>query len=163
LQFSRDRWKDILLVGELTNSNRSLALFLAIAFGVSGVVGLSVYLEGGLNTPLTFPALVLMMFSPGLATVAVTKLVTHQNLKDQGLSKSKPLFYILGWVYPLLFVFVGLVFVSLLRTTTIDFSSLQSRLLESPQLNNPTLVAVLIGTFTEILLTISVVRPLSFS
>jgi membrane protease YdiL (CAAX protease family) len=136
----------VLQVGELTSSNRSLALFLAIAFGVSGVVGLTIYLAGGLNTPLTFPAVVLMMFSPGLGTVAVTKLVTHQNWKDQGLSKSKPLFYILGWAYPLLFVSLGLGFVYLLRTTTIDFSNVQRRLLESPQLNNPALLTVLLLT-----------------
>jgi membrane protease YdiL (CAAX protease family) len=144
--FTRHGRKGAFLAGELTNFNRSLALFLAIAFGTSGVVGLSIHLSGGLNAPLTFPALILMMFSPALGAVAVTKLVTHQSLKDHGLNKRKPLFYILGWAYPLLFVTLGLVFVFLLRTTTVDLGNLQSRVIESPQLSNPALVLVLLLT-----------------
>jgi membrane protease YdiL (CAAX protease family) len=132
------------LAREVTSFNASLALFLAIAFGTSSIVGLIIHLSGGLNAPLTLPAVVIMMFSPSVGTVAATKLATHQSLKDHGLNKSKPLFYILAWAYPVLIIIVGLGFVSLMRTTTVDFVNLQRRFLESPQPGSSTLAVLLL-------------------
>jgi membrane protease YdiL (CAAX protease family) len=126
------------------NFKASLALFLSIAFGISIVVGLSIFLSGGLSTPLTLPALILMMFAPSLGTIAATRLVTHQSLRANGFEKSKPLFYILAWAYPLVFVFVGLSFAALLHIATLDFGNMQRQLLESRTINSPTLVIALL-------------------
>jgi membrane protease YdiL (CAAX protease family) len=126
------------------NFRVSLALFLSIAFGISIVVGLGIFLNGGLSTPLTVPALTLMMFAPSLGTIAATRLVTHQSLRGHGLKKSKPVFYILAWAYPLVFVLIGLGFAALLHTATLDLANFQRQLLESRTINSPTLVAALL-------------------
>jgi hypothetical protein len=126
------------------NLMASLALFLSIAFGISVLVGLSIFLGGGPSTPFAVPALILMMFAPSLGTIAATRPVAHQSLRAHGLEKSKPLFYILAWTYPLVFVIVGLGLAALLHMATLDFGNLQRQLLESRTINSPALVIALL-------------------
>jgi membrane protease YdiL (CAAX protease family) len=101
---------------------RRLAIFLAFAFGIAWIVGLIIYLTGGLvNSPVILPtlnvslALVLLasgyMWAPTLANI-ITRLVTREGKKELMLrpqfKRGWP-YWLVGWFLPGILTILGIV------------------------------------------------------
>lgn len=108
----------------------SIALFLAVAYGFEIAMGVIVFANGGFvsgggaRTPAGAVALTAGMFGPCLGAVLATKLVNHDSLRVNGIAKGQLWHYLVAWGYPVAFVLIGLVFVSLLGTATVDFNNI---------------------------------------
>jgi len=100
---------------------RRLLIYLAFAFGIAWIVGLIIYLTGGLtNSPELIPsahitlALVLLatgyMWAPALANI-FTRLLTHEGFHDLGLwpklKRGWP-FWLAGWFLPGILTILGM-------------------------------------------------------
>jgi membrane protease YdiL (CAAX protease family) len=120
----------------------SVLVFLAIAFGISITVGAFILASGGLKSPLTLPALLTMMFSPALGAIVATKLVEHRSLRTNGIAKGKLRHYLIAWAYPIIIIFIGLVFVILLGTATVNFNNLAMAVPAIPGMSSSTLIVL---------------------
>jgi len=125
-------------------SRASVVVFLAVAYGFAIAIGALVLVSGGFRSPLAFPALITMMFSPSLGAILATKLVNHDSLRVNGIAKGRVRHYLLGWAYPIAVILIGLVLVSLLGTATVDFSNLARILPPAPGFSSSTLLALTI-------------------
>jgi membrane protease YdiL (CAAX protease family) len=114
----------------------SVLVFLAIASGISITVGAFILASGGLRSPLTLPALLTMMFSPALGAILATKLVEHRSLRTNGIAKGRLKYYLLAWAYPIIFILIGLVFITLLGTGTVNFSNLATAVPPTPGMSS---------------------------
>ena len=128
----------------VTKSARSISVivFLATAFGISITVGAFILANGGLRSPLTLPALLIMMFSPALGAILATKLVEHSSLRTNGIAKGKLRYYLIAWAYPIIFILIGLVFITLLGTGTVNFNNLATAVPTIPGMSSSTLLAL---------------------
>jgi membrane protease YdiL (CAAX protease family) len=107
----------------------SIALFVAVAYGFMTAMGVVVFMNGGLvnggfRNFVGFAAALAGMFSPSLGAVLATKLVNHDSLRANGIAKGRVWHYLVALGYPVAFVLLGLLFVSLLGTATVDFNNL---------------------------------------
>jgi membrane protease YdiL (CAAX protease family) len=99
---------------------RRIGIFLGIAFGITWLTGLAVYLTGGLeNTPpiasrAFFAKLLLAIpytYAPAVANI-LTRLLTGEGWKDMGLRphfRQGWLYWLIGWVLPSLMTISGAV------------------------------------------------------
>jgi uncharacterized protein len=101
-------------------NKKRLAVFLAFAFGIAWVIGLIIYLTGGLTaspeivsgTKITLAFLLITvgyMWAPALANI-FTRLVTRQGWKDLHVApffKKSWKFWVAAWVSPALLTIVG--------------------------------------------------------
>lgn len=107
----------------------SIGLFLAVAYGFEIAMGVLVFanggiVNGGIRTLVGFAAATAGMFGPSLGAVLATKLVNHDSLRVNGIAKGRVWHYLVALGYPVAFVLIGLGFVSLLGTATVDFNNL---------------------------------------
>jgi uncharacterized protein len=89
---------------------RRISIFLAIAFGVAWLVGLVIYLNGGLTSPIAVPLLAVgYMMSPALAHV-LTRVITREGWANTGIRphfrRGWP-FWAAAWVVPAVLVIIG--------------------------------------------------------
>ena len=91
---------------------KRVGIYIAFAFGVAWLVALALYLTGGLTpTPVTLIALGGgYMLAPALAHI-LTRLITHegwQNLYLRPNFKQSKLYWLICWVAPTIFTFLGM-------------------------------------------------------
>jgi uncharacterized protein len=91
---------------------RRIVIFLAIAFGIAWLVGLVIYLSGGLTAPIALPLLAVgYMMAPALAHV-LTRVITREGWANTGIRpnfrRGWP-FWAAAWVVPAVMVIIGAV------------------------------------------------------
>ncbi len=89
---------------------RRIVLFIALSFGIAWTLGLVIYLNGGLTSPIAVPLLTFgYMMAPALAHV-LTRVITREGWANTGLrpnfKRGWP-FWVLAWVLPALLVMLG--------------------------------------------------------
>ena len=107
---------------------RSIAVFLAIAFGLSWLVALPLWLGDGLASPWFVLVSLAMMLTPAIAALVVVLLVEqpHSKARALGLSPIRPLgrffaYLGLGLLVPIVLVLVALPVGALLGVYPADF------------------------------------------
>ena len=92
---------------------KRIGIFIAFAFGIAWLVALGLYLTGGLTpTPITLVALAVgYMGAPALAHI-LTRLITREGWQGHYLRpnfKKGWLYWLICWVSPVIFAYLGMV------------------------------------------------------
>jgi len=146
---------------------KHLYIYLAFAFGIAWLIGLIVFLTGGIkNSPEIFPktqitlALLLIavgyMWAPTLAHV-FTRLITRQGWDDLHLAlhfKKSWKYYLAAWVGPAILTILGGIVYFLFFPTQYDanFTTIQKMLSATPSLASTSPMFVIVGQLISAIL-----------
>lgn len=104
---------------------KAVGIYILTTFLIAFALGLGIYLAGGLRSWVALPSLIGVMFTPLIGAVTAASFITHEGWRAFGLSKGRPIYYLLAMIYPFIIVGLGLLFVALLGTARIVLISLE--------------------------------------
>ena len=106
----------------MTYDSKQVIVFCLIAFGITYLAEAWLWFSGGLKVWFALAVLTGVMFIPLLSAVITIRLVEHGSLRSYGIERGRLRYYLYSLVYPLAVVAIGLIFVSVLGTASIDFT-----------------------------------------
>ncbi len=106
----------------MTDNAGQVIVFCLIAFVVTYFLETWLWLSGGLTVWFAPGVMVGVMFVPLASAVITVKLMEHGSLRSYGVAKGGVRHYLYGLAYPFAVIALGLFFVAILRTASIDFT-----------------------------------------
>ncbi|WP_455363387.1 hypothetical protein, partial [[Eubacterium] cellulosolvens] len=106
----------------MRNDSAQVIAFSLVAFAVTYLLEVWLWLSGGLTVWFAAAVLTGVMFVPLLSAAMTVKLVDHGSLRGYGIARGMGKYYLYSLAYPFVVVALGLVIVAVLGTPSIDFT-----------------------------------------
>lgn len=106
----------------MPDDSRNVIAFCVVAFVLTYLLEVWLWLSGGLRVWFATAIMVGVMFIPLLSSALTVKLIERGSLRSYGIAKGRARYYLYSLAYPLVIIALGLLFVALLGTASIDFT-----------------------------------------
>lgn len=115
-----------------TNELKRVTVFIILTFFATWTLEFKLYSAGGLKAPIAIPVMISVMFIPMLMAIITIKLVTHESLREFGLTRGSLKYYLFAFIFPIAFLVLGLFFVIIFGTANFQPENLVNVLPKTP-------------------------------